>query len=514
MPLDKAVADFERLLLDAQKTGTESSMFLQVMAPPDAHAFRLCAIPHSYDAQLIQQLLPALTPEEAQKRSTAFAGLAAVTPVIDGWAIHDKWRREIFQTWLSSENRQEFEGASRRLAEFFAVRAGTADPEARQTAMRRHMYHLIGADATEGLRSFEHMCRRARQQLRYAECTALIKMVHDYDAILTVSQRTIVSYHEAKLASDTRDWATAERLLQLLVDSVNVGVVLRVKANLRLGYVLAQQGNLQAALEACQRARALAEGDATASATLPRVLHELGVTYRDLGDQEEALRLLRDSADRAAANTEWNSFAIAQNSLGGLYLKQRLAGPAIEAFRASLERLDRDQDPLRVSQVYNNIALAYIEQRDWTTAEEWFGKSLEIKRKAGDVLGQALAFNNLLRVHMAQGEFEAAVKMASQATHYFQMGGNLRGAALAQQNLAKAYRKLGKPQLARECYDDAIKLFTNAGDNNAAQALRAEVATLDVHVGLPWWAWIAVVLMGLFFALFIVLIVLMIVFGP
>jgi tetratricopeptide (TPR) repeat protein len=130
------------------------------------------------------------------------------------------------------------------------------------------------------------------------------------------------------------------------------------------------------------------------------------------------------------------------------------------------------------------------------------------------VLGQALAFNNLLRVHMAQGEFEAAVKMASQATHYFEMGGNLRGAALAQQNLAKAYRKLGKPQLARECYDDAITLFTNAGDNGAAQALRAEVVALDVHVGLPWWAWIAVVLMGLFFALFIVLIVLMIVVGP
>jgi tetratricopeptide (TPR) repeat protein len=366
------------------------------------------------------------------------------------------------------------------------------------------MYHLIGADVSEGLRTFERLCRLTRQQLRFAECAALIKLVHDYDAILTESQHATVSYHEAKLASDTRDWPTAERLLRGLADSRTVDTALRVKSHLRLGYVLAQQGSLEAALAACERARNLAEAGPTASAIMPRILHELGVTYRDLGEQETASRLLRESSERSASRSEWNGFAIAQNSLGGLYLKQQLAVKAIEAFRSALDRLDLNQDPLRVSQVYNNIALAYMEQRDWTEAQEWFGKSLEIKQKAGDVLGQALAFNNLLRVHIAKDEFESAVKMAAQATHYFQLGGDLGRAALAQQNLAKAYRRLGKVQQARDCYNEAIRLFSNKGDRSAVDALRAEMAALDVHVGLPWWAWVVMVLTGLFFLLLVV----------
>jgi hypothetical protein len=247
MPFNKAVADFERLLSDARKAGTESSIFLQVMAPRDAHVFRLCAIPHSYDARLIQVVLPTLTIEEAEQLCTTFGGLAVVTSVVDGWAIHDKWRQEIFQTWLAPANRPEFEGASRRLAEFFAERARTADPEGRQTALRRQMYHLIGADAAAGLRQFERLCRLARQQLKSSESAALIKLVHDYDSILTDAQRATVSYHQAKLASDTRDWPTAGRLFRALANSDAVQTVLRVKSNLRLGYVLAQQGNLGAA---------------------------------------------------------------------------------------------------------------------------------------------------------------------------------------------------------------------------------------------------------------------------
>jgi tetratricopeptide (TPR) repeat protein len=504
MTVSKPVADFQRLLLDAQKAGTESSLFLQVMEPQAAHTFRLCVIPHLYDAEIVRLLLPSLDAQEAEQRCLEFSSLSAVTPVGESWAVHDKWRHEIFPTWLSADNREEFHGASRRLADFFQSQIDATDGEVRETAFRRRMYHLLGADQVSGLEEFERLCRRARNQLRYAECAALIHLVRDYDPVLTAGQRAIVSYHEGKLASDRRDWQAAERLFTQLVQETVVAPIVRAKSYLRLGYVFAQQGRSKEALEAFGKGGEIAESDPQTETIMPRILHELGVAYRDIGEQERAEHLLTESANRAASKEEWDSYAIAYNSLGSLYLKQRLALQAIRAFEIALERLDVEKDQLRTSQVYNNLGLAYTELGDWAGGESWFLKSLEIKRRSADVLGQALAFNNLLRVHVTQGHFEEAIVAATQATHYFRMGGDLGKAAVAQQNLGKAYRKLGKPDAARQCYDEAIKLFSEAHDAQGSAAARVDLESLDEKRGLPWWAWLAVILFGLLLLLLVV----------
>ena len=160
-----------------------------------------------------------------------------------------------------------------------------------------------------------------------------------------------------------------------------------------------------------------------------------------------------------------------------------------------------------MSQGHNNIALAHIEQHDWDAAQEWFGRSLEIKRKSGDVLGQALAFNNLLRVHMAQGEFEEALKMAAQATHYFQFGGDHRKAALRSRTSRRRIASWGRLSRRANRYRRGHQVVADAGDSGAVDEIRAAVASLDARVGLPWLAWIAVVLGALFVALFIAAII-------
>ena len=225
----------------------------------------------------------------------------------------------IFQTWLSPPNRQEFETVSRRLADFFAAHLQTDNQEGRQTTLRRHMYHLLGADVAEGLRRFEQLCRLARAQLRYTKCAALITLVHDYDAIFTDAQLVTVSYHEAKLASDMRDWPTAERRFRAILDSDAADTLLRAKSNLRLGYVLAQQSRFREALAECQRRAIARQPTGPPAQSCQGFCTSSSITYRDIGEQEEASRLLLESAERAAANAEWSSFAIAQNSLGALY---------------------------------------------------------------------------------------------------------------------------------------------------------------------------------------------------
>ena len=350
--------------------------------------------------------------------------------------------------------------------------------------------------------SSSHLCRRARYQLRYAECGALIRLFRDYDPVLTPEHQVILSYHEGKMKSDMRDWEAAERVFTDLVQDPAADPVMRAKSHLRLGYVLAQQRRFQEALDACRKAHDLAHADERVNTIMPRILHELGVACRDVGDQTQAEQFLLASAEAADLQEASDASGIAYNSLGRLYLKQHLATKAIRAFEMSLEKLESTKDQLRASQVYNNLGLAHGELGDWVSSESWFQKSLEIKRRSGDVLGQASALSNLLRVYTTQGRLEDAVAAAQEAIRQFHVGRDLRGAAIAQQNLAKTYKKLGQADLCRDSYREAIRLFTEANDTGGAAAAASELEILDEKTGLPWWAWLTLILFVLMVLIF------------
>jgi tetratricopeptide (TPR) repeat protein len=511
MAVNKLVADFERLLKDAQAAGTQSALFLQLMEPEAAQHFRLCAIPHQFDAQILRVLVPTLDDEQARRRCEEFSRLSAVTPVSESWAVHDKWRRELFAEWLQLDNHLQFQGASHQLASFFHAQADKASGEAQEIALRRRMYHLLGADQTAGFDEFERMCRRARNYFRLTECAALIRLVHDYDAVLTVDRAGALAYHEGKLASDHRDWKKAEQLFTRLIQQPGAAPPLRARAYVRIGYVLCEQGKHQEAIDAYAKAREIADSDAEAAKITPRILHEVGVAYRDLGDVQRAEQLLRESANRAATQSEWSTYAIAYNSLGCLYLNRHEAQQAISAFQTSLEKLEADKDVLRASQVYNNMGLAHAELGNWQDSESWFLKSLEIKRRSGDVQGQALALNNLSRVYVNLGRLGEAIVPATQAAAYFETVGDLGKAGIAKQNLGKHFRKLGKNDSARQSFVEAIALFVKVNDASGEAAARADLASLDKQPGLPWWAWLALGVLGFFVLIILVVIIIAVV---
>jgi tetratricopeptide (TPR) repeat protein len=508
---NKLVADFQRLLNDTRADGAESALFLRLMEPKVAEQFRLCAIPHQFDARMLRVLDPDLDEEQARRRCDEFSRLSAVTPVGDTWAIHDKWRHEIFANWLRAEDYPEFQSASRRLADFFDMQVNETSGEAQASALRSRMYHLLGADQTAGFGEFERLCRRARDQFRLTECAALIRLAHDYDAVLAPNLAAVLAYHEGKLASDQRDWKKAEQLFTRVIQLPAAAPRLRAQSYLRLGSVYGEQGKYLEAIEVYARAREIAEADDEAAKIMPRILHEVGAAHRDLGDMNRAEQLLKESADRAAMQQGWGTYAIAYNSLGRLYLNQHDARKAIAAFQTALDKLEH-RDALRSSQVYNNMGLAHLELGDWPGSESWFMRSLDIKRRSGDVLGQALALNNLSRVYVAQERLEQAVVTATQAAEYFEIVGDLAKTGIAKQNLGKFYRKLGKNDLARETFVEAIELFAKINDASGEAAVRTDLKNFEAKdPRFPLWAKLTLGILGLSVLLFFVGLVLFIV---
>ncbi|PPK73938.1 tetratricopeptide repeat protein [Methylobacter tundripaludum] len=497
MPVNNLVTDFQRLLNEAQTAGTENELFLQVMEPGAAKQFRLCAVPHQFDSKILRILDPNLTTDQAQLRCEEFSRLSAVTQSGERWAVHDKWRRGIFAKWLQPDNYPEFQIASQRLADFFYNEFDVQSGEEKESALRSHMYHLLGADQEAGFGQFEVLFQYARRYLRLAECATLIKLVHDYDAVLTTDNAVRLSYHEGKLASDQCDWKKAEQLFTDLLHRPDIEPELLAKTYRRLGYVFASQGHYDAAIEYQRSAQKIAETTPEASQIIPSILHEMGVAFRDNGDFTEAEKILQESLERAVMQEKQAWVPIVYNSLGHLYLMQHQALQAITSFTSALEKLKEPQDIIQMSQVYNNLGLAYLEWGDWQTSQDWFTKSLEIKRKSGDVLGQASALNNLSIVSFNLGHKDEAIANTSEAAVLLKMAGELKKEGVCKQNLAKYYRKLGKKDLARQNLAEAIDLFVSVRNTFGELESRTELENIDKNHGLPWWAWLAICLIFL-----------------
>jgi tetratricopeptide (TPR) repeat protein len=503
----ESLATFKRLLEEACSDPEASAVTLAEALVGRERAVELlrCAIPHQFDGVLLQVVAPWLSPEEAGLRLEEFGELSIVHGCSGHLAIHERWRKTLLGWWLRPENRGEFEEVSRSLAGYFGRLAEVSSGSEAEAALRSQMYHLLGAARDAGLGRFASLCRRARHQWRFAECAALIRLVHDYDPVLTPTQRATVTYHEGKLAADTRDWRQAEAVFRGVVVDEAASTPTRVNAWVRLGHSLREQGRLDEAIESLQTARSLAASDA-APGLVWRALHELGEAYRDAGMLDLAESVLRKAIDSVGEQGGVDRAGLF-NSLGTVHLKRRDPGEAVSAFQESLRELDRVHDVFRPAQVHNNLALAYSELRDWARAEASFVTSLELKRQAGDLAGRGLGLENLSRAQAAQGKLEGAIESASEAVVIFESLQDARGAGIAKYLLGRHHLRRQDRERARPLFEEALRLLSSGGDEQTAASVRAELQALQGRRGLPWWAWVLVGVGVLFACAFVIVVI-------
>jgi tetratricopeptide (TPR) repeat protein len=410
----------------------------------------------------------------------------------DGFTLHETARRHLFRQWLRPERFGEFRAASERLVGYFEQVSTGMGEDAREEIQRQSMFHRIGVDTEKGFAEFEALCRRARHQLRLAECASLIRLVHEYDAILAAHLLTRLAYHEGKLAADLRDWRRARELLDAVARTENTDTELRVKALKRLGFVCSEQRELTGAIGHYEEALRMTRANGVAGGQIAWIVMALGEAHRDRGDLSRAEELLTDALGRAKATTEPGTMASVYNSLGTLYLRQREMNRAIEAFGRGLEALDQSGDLFRGAQIYNNLGMAYVELRDWKRAEQFYEKSLAIKRQAGDTLGQAKTLNNLVPVYRNLMEESRAIEACTQAIRLFEEIHDLHNVAEAKRNLGRSYQTMNKVDFARAAFVEAMELFRHCGASEEAESTREEMERLGRRERLPWWMWLAI----------------------
>lgn len=484
--------------------GSRVEILLRLLEPEISRLLRLCAIPHEFDPCLLPILSPGLA--NAEQLFEKLTRIPFITITTEDAAIHDQIRRELFNSWLKAENKDSFAPVSKRLASYFETRMSSVDGRQRQRFAMKRMFHLIGADPGNGFEEFEILCRTARYQNRFSDCHGLIRLVHEYDSTLSAPLRSMLAYHEAKLAADLYQWESAELLLTKIVDDGSVGPELRSKALFRLGVIHSDQGKNQTAVEHYKGALALLSQLPYETRLTYRVLGALGASYRELNQLTEAQAILEKSLAQAEMMDDHSAVATIQNSLGTLHSKLGDPKRAIVGYTRSLECLDKTCDRYRAAQVHNNLGTVYANQGDWQKAEQHYQNSLEISREGGDTWGQAKVLSNLSRLYQALKTPDKAADVCQQAISIFKELRDSRNEALAQRNLGRLYLASQRAEDSRAAFENAIALFQSSSCLNEATTTEQELSALSQEVDVPSWAWAAVIT----FALLILAVVLVV----
>jgi DNA-binding CsgD family transcriptional regulator len=146
-----------------------------------------------------------------------------------------------------------------------------------------------------------------------------------------------------------------------------------------------------------------------------RALQNVALTLRQLGRNEEAIEMFRQS-ERIVRSLGDDSVLMAiLTSVGSMYSVIGRPKDSLQAFSECLTIAERLDDAGMRARITGNIADVYAGIGDTSTSIEWSRRSLELHRSNGDNMGVGLTLSNLGRVYQRTGDLDAALATMSEA---------------------------------------------------------------------------------------------------
>jgi tetratricopeptide (TPR) repeat protein len=229
----------------------------------------------------------------------------------------------------------------------------------------------------------------------------------------------------------------------------------------------------------------VATGRAGNYASFTRVLRNLGVAYREMGQLDQAvdyfkrsLSLIQEANDRLGTGQTKNSLGVAHRRLRQFAIAEGLFRQSRDIFQALGDRYGEGQ-------ALNNLGNAYLELGKTEDALRAYRESLAIKQEeTADHFGVGRTLDNLGSAYARQGQPKPAILHFQKAAEVRQASGDRYGEGRTRANLAYVYlclRRRGR--LAAPQFTGAATAMREAGEHSEADKLDDE-ASAAYH---RWW---------------------------
>jgi CHAT domain-containing protein len=193
-------------------------------------------------------------------------------------------------------------------------------------------------------------------------------------------------------------------------------------------------------------------------------LDNLGKTYSDMGQSEEAFKyfnqalpIWREAGERGGEALTLNNMGRADADLGQKQ-KSLLAYNQALAIWRSLG--NRQGEALTL----NNMGRLYRDLAQQQTALDYYNQALPVWREVGSRSGEALALSDIGRAYADLGQPRKALEYCGQSLPIWRETGNRRGEALTLNNMGRDYSDLGEADKALELDLQALLIWREVED--------------------------------------------------
>ncbi len=217
-------------------------------------------------------------------------------------------------------------------------------------------------------------------------------------------------------------YATAETLLQRLLDQLALDDFRRIALLSRLAKSVTRQGN-----------------------------YDLGKTYATQTQQS------------ATTHDDLHGQATSLNNLGLIAFYQSDYEQAKDLYQQSLAIWQELDDQLGISKSFNNLAIVASSQSNYEQAEELFQQSLTIKKHLGDQFGISNTLGNLGLIAYSQSNYELAWDLNQQSLAMKQKLGDLLGISYTLGNLGAIALDQRDYEQAEDLYQQSLAMRQELG---------------------------------------------------
>ncbi len=244
------------------------------------------------------------------------------------------------------------------------------------------------------------------------------------------------------------------------------------------GQVYHQHGPFQSAVEAFQRALALA--------TTPEKRAELktciGATYAYVGD-ERGLEFLYSALQELNPQTQPNELARATAMLGRFHHYRGHGAQAIEYLERARESAEPLDDAATLTEIYAYLAGAYQWTDQIATSFEWARRSIALGERKNHPHAVALGYELLAEDSSVIGKWLESLEYAMRDREIGEKIGSQSRVAWAESSRAHAYHGLGDLLEALAAAQAALILAEQIGDSRLAVLARTKRAEIETDLG-------------------------------
>ncbi|HTU32763.1 MAG TPA: tetratricopeptide repeat protein, partial [Candidatus Acidoferrum sp.] len=202
--------------------------------------------------------------------------------------------------------------------------------------------------------------------------------------------------------------------------------------------------------------------------TKAMTLQGIGLAYRELGKQDQALRYFQQALETRRRLDDKRGIAVTLNVIAQIEDQNGKSAEALQAYQEALQIRRDIGDKSGLGDTLLDLGTFYNYRGHYDEALNYFKQSLQVERELGDENSQGLALNNIGYSYLSKGDFENAVTYFQQALEMRQKSQVPADIALTLHNLALASEKMGQYDTALADYERALDLDRKIGDKRGA----------------------------------------------